>query len=141
MLRGGEWLLMPLPKTDRFASLHARHTSVAAMLVMGCGDEAALFQSVAVHSYQRETLVVHIPCLKACQTVIGGLQCCLCRHVRDVLWWLEHVCGVNMLDHEEKVVVICIFLAVLVLIILGAYKQSTVLLHLFKQLMFAGPTH
>lgn len=51
----------------------------------------------------------------------------------DVLWWLEHVCGVNMLDYEEKVVVVCIILAVLVLILFGAYKQSTALLHLLKQ--------
>lgn len=38
-----------------------------------------------------------------------------------------------MLDYEEKVVVVCIILAVLVLILFGAYKQSTALLHLLKQ--------
>jgi hypothetical protein len=53
--------------------------------------------------------------------------------VRDVAWWLEHVCGVNMLDREEKVVVVCIFLAVLVLILLGAYKQGTQLVGMLKQ--------
>ena len=44
----------------------------------------------------------------------------------------------NMLDNEEKVVVVCIFLAVLVLIILGAYKQSTQLVQLLRQLAMPG---
>lgn len=62
-----------------------------------------------------------------------------CRHVRDVLWWLEHVCGINMLDYEEKVIVCLIFLAVLVLIALGAYKQSIQLVYRLKQMLFPGP--
>lgn len=62
----------------------------------------------------------------------------LCRHVRDVLWWMEHVCGINMLDYEEKVLVVCIILTILVLIILGAYKQSTQLVRLLKQLAMPG---
>jgi len=49
------------------------------------------------------------------------------------------VCGINMLDYEEKVVVVCIFLAVLVLIVLGAYKQSTQLVHMLKQVAMPGP--
>jgi hypothetical protein len=61
----------------------------------------------------------------------------LCRHVCDVFWWLEHVLGINMLDYEEKVVVWCLFLAVLVLIALGAYKQSTQLVQLLKQFALA----
>jgi hypothetical protein len=59
--------------------------------------------------------------------------------VLDVFWWLEHVCGVNMLDYEEKVVVCCLILGVLALIALGAYKQTTQLLHLLKQMAFPGP--
>jgi hypothetical protein len=70
----------------------------------------------------------------------GPLAICFaCRHVRDVFWWLEHVCGINMLDYEEKVVVTCLIVGVLVLILLGAYKQSTQLLHLLKQMAFPGP--
>lgn len=60
----------------------------------------------------------------------------LCRHFRDVCWWLEHVCGINMLDYEEKVVVSFILLAVLILLVLGAYKQSTRLVFLLKQMLF-----
>jgi hypothetical protein len=40
-----------------------------------------------------------------------------------------------MLDNEEKVVVVCVFVAVLVLILLGAYKQGTQLVHLLQQLV------
>lgn len=50
-----------------------------------------------------------------------------CRHLRDVAWWLEHVCGVNMLDYEEKAVVLCVFGGTLALIALGAYKQGAAL--------------
>lgn len=64
-------------------------------------------------------------------------KCIPCRHVCDVFWWLEHVLGINMLDYEEKVVVWCLFLAVLVLIALGAYKQSTQLVQLLKQFALA----
>jgi hypothetical protein len=52
---------------------------------------------------------------------------------------MEHVCGINMLDYEEKVVVVCIFLAVLVLILLGAYKQGTQLIVMLKELVLARP--
>jgi hypothetical protein len=44
-----------------------------------------------------------------------------------------------MLDYEEKVVVTCLIVGVLVLVLLGAYKQSTQLLHLLKQMAFPGP--
>jgi len=40
-----------------------------------------------------------------------------------------------MLDNEEKVVVVCVFVAVLVLILLGAYKQGTQLVHMLQQLV------
>lgn len=45
------------------------------------------------------------------------------------------MCGVNMLDFEEKVVVVACFLAVLVLIALGAYKQGTQLAGMLQQLL------
>jgi hypothetical protein len=41
-----------------------------------------------------------------------------------------------MLDYEEKVVVSLILLAVLILLVLGAYKQSTRLVFLLKQMLF-----
>lgn len=40
-----------------------------------------------------------------------------------------------MLDYEEKVVVVAFFAAVLVLIALGAYKQTAQLAGLLKQLL------
>lgn len=52
-----------------------------------------------------------------------------------MLWWLEHVCGLNMVDYEEKVMVLLVFAAVLVLILVGAYKQGTQLVHLLQQLV------
>lgn len=45
-----------------------------------------------------------------------------------------HVCGVNMLDHGERVIVSFLIIAVLALIILGAYKQGTQLVVLLQQL-------
>lgn len=57
--------------------------------------------------------------------------------MRDVLWWLEHVCGLNMVDYEEKVMVLFVFTAVLVLILLGAYKQGTQLVAMLQQLASA----
>jgi hypothetical protein len=40
-----------------------------------------------------------------------------------------------MVDYEEKVMVLLVFAAVLVLILLGAYKQGTQLVHLLQQLV------
>jgi hypothetical protein len=40
-----------------------------------------------------------------------------------------------MVDYEEKVMVLLVFAAVLVLILVGAYKQSTQLVHLLQQLV------
>lgn len=54
-----------------------------------------------------------------------------------MLWWLEHVCGLNMVDYEEKVMVLFVFTAVLVLILLGAYKQGTQLVAMLQQLASA----
>lgn len=56
------------------------------------------------------------------------------RHLRDIAWWLEHVCGVNMLDYEEKAVVLCVFGGTLALIALGAYKQGAALAGLMQAL-------
>lgn len=44
------------------------------------------------------------------------------------------MCGLNMVDYEEKVIVLFVFVAVLALIIMGAYKQGTQLVHLLQQL-------
>ncbi|WIA11796.1 hypothetical protein OEZ85_011888 [Tetradesmus obliquus] len=57
------------------------------------------------------------------------------RHIWDVLWWLMHVCGLNMVDYEERVLVLLAFVAVLLLILVGAYKQSTQLVHMLQQLV------
>lgn len=40
-----------------------------------------------------------------------------------------------MVDYEERVLVLLAFVAVLVLILVGAYKQSTQLVHMLQQLV------
>ncbi|KAF8071053.1 ctpA [Scenedesmus sp. PABB004] len=68
-----------------------------------------------------------------------GLGHALLTHVRDVLWWMEHVCGINMLDYEEKVLVLLVFAAVLGLVALGAYNQGVQALGQLRELAAAGP--
>lgn len=45
-----------------------------------------------------------------------------------------HVSGVNLLDYEERVIVVFVIMAVLSLIIVGAYKQGTQLVVLLQEL-------